>query len=69
VVATTPLSIDIPIFEEVILTSKLSLAPKSDQENAFIEDIILNFKIMDMSNIDDTEMLEHAVNRLGMIID
>ena len=57
-----PLSIDIPIVEEVILTSKLSLAPKSDQENAFIEDIILNFKIMDTSNIDDTEMLKCAVN-------
>jgi len=58
----TPLSIDIPISKEVIQTSKLSLAPKSDQETAFIEDIISNFKNMDMSNIDDTEKLECTVN-------
>ena len=50
-----PLSIDILIFEEIIQTSKLSLAPKSDQESTFIEDIILNFKNMDTSNIEDTE--------------
>ena len=54
----TPLSIVIPIFEEIILTLKLSLAPKSDQENAFIEDIISNFKTMNMSNTEDTEKLE-----------
>jgi len=65
----TSLSIDIPIFEEIIQTLKLSLAPKSDQESAFIEDIILNFKIMDTSNIEDMEKLERVVNQLGMIID
>ena len=64
----TLLSIDIPIFKEIIQTSKLSLAPKSDQESAFIEDIILNFKIMDMSNIEDMEKLEQVVNQLGTII-
>jgi len=45
-----------------------SLAPKSNQETAFIEDIILNFKNMDMSNIDDTEKLECTVNQLGTFI-
>jgi len=63
-----PLSIDIPISEEVIQTSKLSLAPKSDQETAFIEDIILNFKNMDTSNINDTKKLECTVNQLGTFI-
>ena len=63
-----PLSINIPIFEEIILTSKLSLAPKSDQENAFINNIISNFKIMNTSNIEDTERLEWVVNQLGSII-
>ena len=63
------LSIIIPIFEEIILTSKLSLALKSDQENTFIEDIILNFKTMNMSNIEDIEKLERVVNQLGSIID
>jgi len=48
---------------------KLSLAPKSDQESAFIEDIISNFKIMDTSNIEDMEKLEQVVNQLRMIID
>jgi len=65
----TSLSINIPIFKEIIQTSKLSLAPKSDQESAFIEDIILNFKSMDTSNIEDMEKLEQVVNQLGMIID
>ena len=64
-----PLSIVIPIFEEIILTSKLSLAPKSNQENAFIKDIILNFKAMNTSNIKDIEKLERVVNQLGSIID
>ena len=63
-----PLSIDISISEEVIQTSKLSLAPKSDQETAFIEDIISNFKNMNTSNIVDTEKLEHTVNQLEMFI-
>ena len=64
-----PLSIIIPIFEEIILTSKLSLAPKSNQENTFIEDIILNFKTMNMSNIENMENLERVVNQLSLIID
>ena len=65
----TCLSIDIHIFEEIILTLKLSLAPKSNQENTFIEDIISNFKIMNTSNIKDMEKLERVVNQLGSIID
>ena len=64
-----PLSIDIPIFEEIIQTSKLPLAPKSNQESTFIEDIILNFKSMDTFNIEDTEKLEWVVSQLRMIID
>ena len=54
----TPLSIDISIFEEIIQTSKLTLVPKSDQETAFIKDIILNFKNLDTSNIEDIGKLE-----------
>ena len=64
----TLLSIVIPIFEEIILTLKLSLAPKSNQENTFIDDIISNFKTMNTSNIEDTEKLEWVVNQLGSII-
>jgi len=65
----TPLSIDIPIYKEVICTSKLSIPPKSDQETAFIEEIISNFKNLDMSDIRDTEKLECIINQLGAIID
>ena len=65
----TPLSIDIPIYNEVIYTSKLSIPPKSDQETAFIEEIILNFKKLDMSDMRDTEKLECTVQQLGAIID
>ena len=64
-----PLLIDIPIFEEIIQTSKLTLAPKSDHETAFIKDIISNFKILDTSNIEDISKLEWVVNQLRMIID
>ena len=64
----TPLSIDIPIFKEIIQTSKLTLVPKSDQETAFIKGIILNFKILNTSNIKDTSKLEWVVNQLRMII-
>ena len=53
-----PFSIDIPIFKEIIQTSKVSLAPKSDHEAAFIENIISNFKIINTSNIEDTKKLE-----------
>jgi len=53
-----PLSVDIPLFEEIIQTSKLTLASKSDQESAFIEDIISNFKNLDISNIEDIDKLE-----------
>jgi len=65
----TPLSIDIPIYEEVICTSKLLIPPKSNQETTFIEEIISNFKNLDMSDIGDTEKLKHIVNQLGVIID
>ena len=64
----TPLSIDIPIYKEVICTSKLSIPPKSDQETVFIEEIISNFKNLDTSDMRDTKKLEHIVNQLGAII-
>ena len=64
-----PLFIDISIHEEVIHTSKFSILSKSDQETSFIEEIILNFKNLDMSDIGDTEKLESIVNQFGAIID
>ena len=64
-----PLSIDIPIFEEIINTFKLTITPKSEQETEFIKDVISNFKTLDTSNIKDIVKLEQVVNQLGSIID
>ena len=64
-----PLSINISIDEEIICTSKLSIPQKSKQETAFVEKVISNFKNLDISNIADTEKLEHIVNQLEAIID
>ena len=63
-----PFSINIPIFEEVIHTSKFSIPPKSNQETAFIGEIIKNFKNLNTSDIGDIEKLEHIVNQFGAII-
>ena len=64
-----PLSIEIPIIKKVIQSSKLMIYPKSDQEMAFVEEVILSFKSLDTSVIDDSNKLESIVNQLGMIID
>ena len=49
--------------------SKLTLVPKSKQETAFINNVILNFKTLDTSNIVDVVKLEYVVNQLRSIID
>ena len=63
-----PLVIDITISEEIIQTSKFTLTPKSEQETAFIQEIILNLKSLDMSNIDNINKLKQAVHQVGTII-
>ena len=64
-----PLSIYIPIDEEIVCTSKLSIPQKSKQETAFVKKVISNFKNLDTSNIADMEKLENIVNYLKVIID
>ena len=64
----TPLSINIPINEEVVYTLKLSIPQRSEQETAFIKEIISNFKNLDMFNIADMEKLEYIVSQLRAII-
>ena len=49
--------------------SKLTLVPKSEQETAFINNVISNFKMLDISNIVDAVKLERIVNQLRSIID
>jgi len=64
-----PLSIDIPICNEVIQSSKLIITPGSEQEKEFITDVISNFSLLDTSNIDNIKCLNQTVNQLGSIIE
>jgi len=57
-----PLSIEIPIIEEVVQSSKFTILPKSDQEKAFIDEVILNFKTLSTNNIDDSDKLNNVVH-------
>ena len=63
-----PLSITIPIMNEIINTSKLSILIKSKQEVVFIKEIILSFKNLDTSNIINKEYLEDVVNNLDLLV-
>jgi len=57
-----PLSINIPIFKEIIQSSKFTITPKNNQEMGFIKDVISNFKSLNTTNINDSEKLERLVN-------
>jgi len=63
-----PLSITIPIVDETINTSKLSIQQNSEQETAFIEEVILVFKNLNTLNISNKECLENTVNNLNLLI-
>jgi len=63
-----PLSITIPIVDEIINTSKLSIQQKSEQEIAFIEEVISSFKNFNTSNIVNKECLEYTVNNLDSLV-
>jgi len=63
-----PLSIDIPIYDEVIHSTKLVITPGSDQEKEFFKDIISSFISLDTSNIDNVDCLNQIVKQLGDII-
>ena len=62
------LVINITISKEIIQTSKFTLTPKSEQETAFIQEIILNLKSLDTSNINNINKLKQAVHQVGTII-
>ena len=65
----TPLTVEIPIIEEAIQSSKFTILPKSDQEKVFIEEVISNFKSLNTNNIDDIIKLDIVVKWIGCIID
>ena len=64
-----PLSIEIPIIEEVFPSSKFTIPPNSDQEKTFIDKVILNFKTLNTNDMDDIVKLDLVVKRIGCIID
>ena len=63
-----PLIIDIPILEETIQTSKLTISPNSKQETEFIKDVISNLSKLDTSNIEGINKLDQIVNQLSIIV-
>jgi len=63
-----PLIINIPIVDKFINTSKLSIAPNSEQEMAFVKDLITVFKNVETSNITNKDNLEDIVNHIGTSI-
>ena len=64
-----PLTITIPIADEIVSTSKLSIPQNSKQETAFIEEVILNFKNLDTSNIINKDNLENTIKHLEVLIE
>jgi len=54
--------------DKIINTSKLLIQKKSEQEIAFIKEVISSFKILDTSNIDNKEYLENMVNNLNLLV-
>jgi len=63
------LSIEIPIIEEVFPASKFTIPPKSNQEKAFINEVISNFKTLNTNDMDNVIKLDHVVKQIRHIID
>jgi len=63
-----PLSITVPIVDETINTLKLSIQQNSEQETAFIKEVISVFKNLNTLNISNKECLENMVNNLNSLI-
>ena len=55
-------SIEISIIEEVIQSLKFTILLKSDQEKAFINEVISNFKTLSTNNIDNSDKLDNVVH-------
>ena len=56
-----PITVDIPISDENILTKQWSLIKESDEENQFIEDLIQVIKNLNTTSIQDAKSLEKVV--------
>jgi len=63
-----PLSITVPIVDETINISKLSIQQNSKQETAFIREVISVFKNLNTLNISNKKCLENTVDNLNSLI-
>ena len=63
-----PLTVDIPICDEIIQLTKLVITPGSNQEKEFFKDVFTSFALLDTSNINSVKNLNSIVNQLGSII-
>jgi len=63
-----PISVDILIFDEHILTKKQSLIKNSDEKNYFLEELINFIKSMDMSSIHNIKVLKNIVQMIAINI-
>jgi len=64
-----PLTISVPIIDEVVNTSRLSIQRNGKQEVAFVEEVTSIFKNLDTSSISNKPYLKNTVNCLNVLID
>ena len=64
-----PLTVTIPIEEEFIQSSKLSLPKKSEEEEVFVTEVVDIFKFLNTLILSNQESLELVVNLLALRID
>ena len=64
----TLLSVTVPIVDEIINTSKLSIQQNSEQETAFIREVISGIKNLNTLNTSNKECLENTVDNLNSLV-
>ena len=64
-----PLTVTIPIAEEYITSSKLSILKKSEEEAIFVKEATAAIKNLNTSNLTDSVKLESLVNLFGSRIE
>jgi len=64
-----PLTITIPITEELIASSKLSIPKGSEEKVAFVKEASASIRNLNTSNLMDNVKLENLVNLFGLRID
>ena len=65
----TPLTISIPIAEENVISSRLSIPKNSEEEATFVKEATVIIKNLNISNLTDCDKLEDIVNLLKLKIE